>query len=147
MLHENHDHHEHRAHHDLHVYDQHGNPIRAQGFRGSVLYEDIIVDKRQRVWLEDADRNIVWQQKRYNHPGKAPKWTVEELLAFRNAAYPKATLCIWEGDDEGHFVLIDRPGKRGQVNSMGRLAPVRLATSTPSKGAKKRRSCRIKKAG
>ena len=77
--------------------------IKGRGFRHVNIYELISDKKRpQRAWIESVkDRSILWE------PQKKWSGSVDALLAFRDACYPKGRVVVW--DEVDGFVLWDEP--------------------------------------
>jgi hypothetical protein len=109
------DRHSHHASKDLTLglaFDKYGQPIqiKGRGFRHVNIYELIPAQtaaarrkgKMRKVWVETVkDRTVLWES--------SARWsgTVEQVLAYRDAAHPKARVIVW--DEEEGFVLWDEP--------------------------------------
>lgn len=102
--------HEHRSHHatkDLTLglsEDRYGNltEVKGRGFRHVSIYELINDHKRKlRCWIEDTDRNVLWQA------GRRWRGDFDPVLTYRDAVFPGARVIVW--DEEEGFVLWDEP--------------------------------------
>ena len=108
------------------------HPIKGQGFKHTGVYEHIAEDTRRTIFIRDPAGFVVWQAKRHN--------TLDQVREFRDDTFPDCTLCVWEGGDDGHFVLIDHP--RSTPLAQHAHAPI----PPKSKGKAKRHRNRIRRA-
>ena len=96
------------------MVDRHGNvtPLIGRGFRGPGVYEMISPARPiRRAWLERFDgvaAVVVWRDNPRN------PLAVDALVRLRNAAYPTATVVVWEGDRDGagRRAFVDGPEGR-----------------------------------
>jgi hypothetical protein len=88
-------------------------PVKGLGFRHVSIWDEMDARKSgpkfQRIWIENHERKVVFEARRHH--------TYEQVVSFRNEAFPNGTVCCWEGEDDGAFVAVDRPAtarKRGK---------------------------------
>ena len=105
----------HHAHKDLTIkleFDKYGNPVefKGRGFRHVNIYELIPAQtesarrkgRLRKIWVESKDRKQIHWEASHRWSG-----TLDQVIQFRNAAFPDARVVMWTEDDG--FVLWDEP--------------------------------------
>ena len=98
------------------VVDQWGqiHAIKGRGFSHVSIWDEFKARKNapkfQKIWIENHERKVVFEARKSH--------TFEQVVAFRNEAFPGYTVCAWQGEQgEGVFSAVDRPvtpRKRGK---------------------------------
>ena len=93
------------------VLDQYGqvHPLKARGMRLVNIYELIRDNDDVIVWLEDPiSRQVVWKSwlvKTRAGKKRTGPYSIEQIEYLHKSAYPHCRLVVWEGGDDGSYIM------------------------------------------